>query len=141
MKESSNMKNYSEYIFNLIFVDDNLVILNKYERLLAFIEKCKDMATKGQMVSLMDKNTLVTYDTTLRLLANVIYERIPTYEDIELDNVQDFEEFRKWLATIDDVSKYALISYLNDRGYINVDSEEDLQFMINVLETVKVMEQ
>lgn len=141
MKENSNMKNYSEYIFNLIFVDDNLVILNKYERLLAFIDKCKDLATKGQMISLMDKNTLVTYDTTLRLLANVVYERIPSYEDIELDNVQDFEEFRKWLATIDDISKYTLISYLNDRGYINVESEEDLQFMINVLETVKVMEQ
>jgi endonuclease III-like uncharacterized protein len=141
MKESSNMKNYSEYIFNLLFIDDNLIILNKYERLLAFVDKCKEMTANSQLVSLMDKNTLVTYDTTLRLLANVIYERIPAYEEIELDNVQDFEEFRKWLATLDDVSKFALVSYLNDRGYINIEDDEDLQFMINVLETVRVMEQ
>jgi hypothetical protein len=140
MRDNSNVQNYSEYIINLIFIDDNLLFLNKDFELLKFIDRCNGLKGTSKIISVMDNDSLVTYDTTIRLFAHIIYEKIPAAEEIDLPNTPSIDDFKRWLAQLSDNCGYALLNYMINRGYISITNDPDLQFMINVLETVRVLE-
>ena len=140
MRDTSNTQNYTEYIINLIFIDNNLLFLNEEYGILSFIAKCEELQQSSKILALTDNDTLVSYDTVLRLFAHVIYEKVPEVEEIDLPNTPSFEDFKKWFVQLSDNSTYTILNYLSNRGYINIDQEEDFQFIINVLETLQVLE-
>lgn len=137
--QTMQMPNYLEYIFQLIYITENLVMLNKNEDLFKFINKCKELYANGKVVSIFDGNTLISYDATLRLFANAIFERVPVEEGIKLNNIPSFEQFKKWFASLEDIDVFAILYFLNKRGYISLSEEDKFEFIINVLFTLRVV--
>lgn len=138
-KTESHIPNYIEYIFNLIFITENLVILNKNEDMFKFIGRCQAQYANGQVLSMFDQNTLLGYDATLRLLANSIFERVPSDEQIKLDNTPSIEQFKAWIKGLQEIDLYVMLYFLNKRGYLDLKADDKLEFIINVLLTLRVV--
>lgn len=121
-----------EYIFDLIINDLDLNLYNdSIENVLKFRSQCKEAMDKAVMINIFDQKTLLAYDTTLRLFANLIFEKIPADREIDIEP-PEFDEFRKWFNTISPDDFYLILFNLYDQQMIDFKTEEDLQFIINV---------
>ena len=121
-----------EYIFDLMINDLDLNLYNdSIEKLLKFRTKCKAAMDKAVMMNIFDEKTLMAYDTTLRLFANLIFEKIPEEREIDIEP-PEFEDFRKWFNSISPDDFFLLCFNLYDQQMIEFKTEEDLQFIINV---------
>lgn len=137
--EKQHMSGYIDYIFNLIYISENMVILNKNDHILNFITKCEEKYESAQLISFFDSTSLYHYDATLRLLANVIFERVPHAESIELDSIPSMSQFKAWLAALTKIDIFTLLYFLDKRAYINIKNPLHFDYMIDVIYTLKVI--
>lgn len=127
-----------EYIFDLIISELNLVLFNDTQnQLMAFKRDCYAALDRSKMINMFHKNTLLSYDTSLRLFANIIFEKIPNERDLELTQMPEFEEFQKWFAQLEFDDFVLLCFFLKDQLMLELKNSEDLQFIINVFITNK----
>jgi hypothetical protein len=133
------MKDYKEYMLNLVSVYENLILLNKNENMFNFIHRCRKFQGTSQVMNFFDKDTLAVYDTVVRLLANTLFERIPAEEELPLDDLPKIEEFRSWAGSLSYTEWYVLLYFLYTRGYLELQEDENLQYMINVHRTLEGM--
>ncbi len=137
--KKAHIPNYIEYIFNLIMITENFVILNKNEDMFKFIAKAQQKLTDATPINLFDEKTLITYDTTVRLLANAIFERVPKDEGVDLDDTPSLDQFRAWIRGLKDIDIFVLLYFLTTRGYIILDSDDQFDFIISVILSIQVL--
>lgn len=130
-----------EYIFDLIINDLNLNLFSDtLDYLLSFRKDCVAAVDKSKLINLFNKNTLLAYDSSLRLFASLLFEKVPEERGIELEKLPEIEDFKKWFASLE-LDDFALICFtLKDQQMLDIKTEEDLQFLINVYITNRELE-
>jgi len=130
-----------EYIFDLIINDLDLNLFSDtIDFLMAFRKDCNVAVEKSKLINMFNKNTLLAYDSSLRLFASLIFERIPQERGIELTELPEFEDFKKWFASLE-LDDFILICFtLKDQQMLTFKTDEDLQFIINVYITNRELE-
>lgn len=125
-----------EYIFDLIINDLNLTLFNDdLTDLMKFRKTCYEANEKSKLLNMFHKETLLAYDTTLRLFANIIFEKIPNERNLELETIPKIEEFKTWFGSLE-FDDFILICFtLYDQQMMQFKTDEDLQFIINVYVT------
>jgi hypothetical protein len=122
-----------EYIFDIIVNDLNMVLFNdNLNTLMDFKNKCYAALDKSKLINMFHKNTLSAYDNSLRLFANILFEKIPTDRGFKLETLPEFEEFQYWFGSLE-FDDFILICFLlQDEKFLKIDNIEELQFIINV---------
>jgi hypothetical protein len=124
-----------EYIFDLIINDLDLNLYDdNIESLLKFRTTCAAAMEKAVQMNIFDQKTLFAYDTTLRLFANLLFEKIPADREIDIEP-PEWEDFRKWFSQLSPDDFYLILFTLEDQQMMDFKTEEDLQFIINVFFT------
>lgn len=108
---------YLEYIFNLIYINENMNILNTNENLFVFMEHCTEFYDNGRPFNLFDQELLVSFETSIRVLAHIIFERIPKDEQIELHELPTLRQFKTWIKNLTPVDFYNILFCLKKRIY------------------------
>jgi hypothetical protein len=128
------------YIFDFIINEFNLILFNDNQTdLLAFRDDCYKVFETGSVMNLWDKNTLTAYDNAVRLLASLIFEKVPDEENLDIGEAPDLEDVKLWLSSLQFDDYILILAYLEDHNLIKIESEEDLQFLVNVYITNKEM--
>ena len=134
---------YSEefdYIFSLIIQEENMGLLSiKNKKMVKFFEKVYSLDDKVVAINLFDQQTLIVYDNTIRLLAHLIFEKVPEEFNIHITKTPSAEEFKKWLASITNNDYVSIIYFLSDIYLLNLE-EDKLIYMLNVYHTNKGLE-
>lgn len=122
-----------EYIFDIIANDLNLILFNdNLNNLMEFRKGCYEAMEKSKIMNMFHKNTLTAYDNSLRLFANILFEKIPSDRGFELETLPEFEEFQYWFGSLE-FDDFILICFLlQDEKLLKIDTLEELQFIINV---------
>jgi hypothetical protein len=137
--DKKNVPNYLEYIFDTIIVAENFILENTNIELLEFIEKVEKYTANAVPCNMFNKTDLLLYDTTIRLLANLIFELIPDDEGIILNDTPSLKQFKGWLGSLGMVDLSVLLFFLIRRGYLIVEDDKKFEFIINVIYTVRVV--
>lgn len=103
------------------------------------INRAKNHYNDVLPINLFDADQLKLYDKTLRELASIIFEEIPSSYNLNIPDKPSFEDFRnKWLKGISLEDYISIITFLNTCDYIELDEEDYvLKYLIQVYYTIQ----
>ncbi len=127
-----------DYIFGFIIKHNNIDIINfKNKEIDEFMAKSYTIYDSCQGINIFDQQTLLMYDQSIRLIAHVIFEKLPTEYNIELADTQTYDDIINWLSTLA-IEDYILILYtLNNLKLIDISTDEKLSYMLNIYLTIE----
>lgn len=130
-----------EYIFDLVINELDFNLFNdNLGSLMAFRQECITCQDKSKLINMFHPNTLLAYDTSLRLFANLLFEKIPNERNITLTNIPEFVDFKKWFGSLEFDDFVGICFMLKDQQMVDIKTAEDLQFLVNVFITNRELE-
>jgi len=126
-----------DYIFGLIIKYNNLDIISfKNNEITEYIEKLYTIYNSCNGINIFDEQSLNMYDQSVRLLAHVIFEKLPTVYEIDIDTIPEYNDVINWLDTLS-LEDYILILYtLNKLKLMDVSTDDKISYMLDVYLTI-----